>query len=474
MGQNKSSMADDSVRFQSHLHTTPSSAARMSTRQPIKPDPLELQPVKQTADRLRADIAHTGNLDPFDDFLPSRPRAAMTTLHSPHMSADGTSNVLDGLEIISVDEPEGNGRKPIAAAAAAAAAREGVGAVSEMSDEEIAWKLWREENEAVQQRLPGRYHADDEQLARILQEEFDLEARHIREQNVIAQIEEPMPQHGIRIIQDSQRRSVPVMNNLQSTPLSDHAKEKDGVHIESEHHRMREQLDRDLLDIDTPEQARKTQGTTDTSTESSLDEITTEDVHQELINPLSLNNSTSQDYVQLSEDRRAAVADTPLSMINDFRSEITIDDEEQPTLEIIESTHLPRSQRERVELPTPPLQHRFARPGQADVEEHPLLQLIRAMRSPTSFEDLIDIEERLGCMMRGADERMIRSTTFAHKFIKGSAGEDNKCTVCMCEFVEKEDVRRLPCMHLYHVECIDEWLKRNRICPVCRVRIDAQ
>ena len=50
-------------------------------------------------------------------------------------------------------------------------------------------------------------------------------------------------------------------------------------------------------------------------------------------------------------------------------------------------------------------QRRFARPGQADVEEHPLLQLIRAMRSPTSFEDLIDIEERLGCMMRGADER---------------------------------------------------------------------
>ena len=43
---------------------------------------------------------------------------------------------------------------------------------------------------------------------------------------------------------------------------------------------MREQLDRDLLDIDTPEQARKTQGTTDTSTESSLDEIATEDVHQ--------------------------------------------------------------------------------------------------------------------------------------------------------------------------------------------------
>ena len=59
----------------------------------------------------------------------------MTTFHSPHMSADGTSNLRDDLEIISVNEPEENGRNPIAA-------REGVGAVGEMKDEELAWKLW--------------------------------------------------------------------------------------------------------------------------------------------------------------------------------------------------------------------------------------------------------------------------------------------------------------------------------------------
>ena len=48
--------------------------------------------------------------------------------------------------------------------------------------------------------------------------------------------------------------------------------------------------------------------------------------------------------------------------------------------------------------------HRFARLEGADVEEHRLLQLIRAMPSPASIEDLIDIEERLRCMMRGAAE----------------------------------------------------------------------
>eukprot|EP00118_Oscarella_pearsei_P002173 m.9739 g.9739 ORF g.9739 m.9739 type:complete len:65 (+) comp21600_c0_seq1:1134-1328(+) len=47
-----------------------------------------------------------------------------------------------------------------------------------------------------------------------------------------------------------------------------------------------------------------------------------------------------------------------------------------------------------------------------------------------------------------------------------------RCAICMTDFEEGEDIRRLPCLHPYHVKCIDRWLKTNRICPVCRIRID--
>ena len=50
------------------------------------------------------------------------------------------------------------------------------------------------------------------------------------------------------------------------------------------------------------------------------------------------------------------------------------------------------------------------------------------------------------------------------------AGE--KCTICLCEFGEGEAVRRLPCMHLFHIECVDQWLPTNRRCPICRVDIE--
>ena len=48
-----------------------------------------------------------------------------------------------------------------------------------------------------------------------------------------------------------------------------------------------------------------------------------------------------------------------------------------------------------------------------------------------------------------------------------------KCTICLSEFEEEEDVRRLPCMHLFHVDCVDQWLATNKRCPICRVDIEA-
>ena len=46
--------------------------------------------------------------------------------------------------------------------------------------------------------------------------------------------------------------------------------------------------------------------------------------------------------------------------------------------------------------------------------------------------------------------------------------EGDKCTICLSEFEVDEDVRRLPCFHLFHVECVDQWLGQNKRCPICR------
>ncbi|OQR74406.1 E3 ubiquitin-protein ligase Arkadia-like, partial [Tropilaelaps mercedesae] len=46
-----------------------------------------------------------------------------------------------------------------------------------------------------------------------------------------------------------------------------------------------------------------------------------------------------------------------------------------------------------------------------------------------------------------------------------------KCTICLTEYEVSEEVRRLPCMHLFHQGCIDRWLATDKRCPVCRVDV---
>uniref|UniRef100_A0A0E0M811 RING-type domain-containing protein n=1 Tax=Oryza punctata TaxID=4537 RepID=A0A0E0M811_ORYPU len=48
------------------------------------------------------------------------------------------------------------------------------------------------------------------------------------------------------------------------------------------------------------------------------------------------------------------------------------------------------------------------------------------------------------------------------------------CCVCISGFREGEEVRRLPCGHAFHRDCVDRWLAlycRRRTCPLCRLHV---
>ncbi|GJM84641.1 hypothetical protein PR202_ga00330 [Eleusine coracana subsp. coracana] len=43
------------------------------------------------------------------------------------------------------------------------------------------------------------------------------------------------------------------------------------------------------------------------------------------------------------------------------------------------------------------------------------------------------------------------------------------CVVCISTCCDGEEVRRLPCGHAFHRDCVDRWLARcRRTCPLCR------
>ncbi|GMS84427.1 hypothetical protein PENTCL1PPCAC_6602 [Pristionchus entomophagus] len=50
---------------------------------------------------------------------------------------------------------------------------------------------------------------------------------------------------------------------------------------------------------------------------------------------------------------------------------------------------------------------------------------------------------------------------------------ESECAICMGELDAGERVRYLPCMHLFHVECVDDWLIRSFNCPSCLEPVDS-
>ena len=49
----------------------------------------------------------------------------------------------------------------------------------------------------------------------------------------------------------------------------------------------------------------------------------------------------------------------------------------------------------------------------------------------------------------------------------------SRCVICMIELEIGDPIRFLPCMHIYHKDCIDDWLLRSFTCPSCMEPVDA-
>ena len=50
--------------------------------------------------------------------------------------------------------------------------------------------------------------------------------------------------------------------------------------------------------------------------------------------------------------------------------------------------------------------------------------------------------------------------------------EDNiRCTICLSEFEIGEKKSTLPCMHSFHCNCIERWIKKKNYCPICKFTI---
>ena len=72
------------------------------------------------------------------------------------------------------------------------------------------------------------------------------------------------------------------------------------------------------------------------------------------------------------------------------------------------------------------------------------------------------------CRATDDDLKALVLWQFSESLAPGS--EDERCCqICLEDFSEKEQLRKLHCGHSFHAKCVDEWLtEKSRSCPICR------
>ena len=47
----------------------------------------------------------------------------------------------------------------------------------------------------------------------------------------------------------------------------------------------------------------------------------------------------------------------------------------------------------------------------------------------------------------------------------------NECSICLEDFDVGQKISELPCCHLFHKGCVEQWMQNNHNCPLCRLSV---
>jgi len=98
-----------------------------------------------------------------------------------------------------------------------------------------------------------------------------------------------------------------------------------------------------------------------------------------------------------------------------------------------------------------------------------VLAIIQALMEREALDESFNMEQPSD--VKPATEEFVNS--LSNVMLTNKEIQEN-CSVCLDNFKEELKGCKLPCGHIFHEDCIKEWLsKHNNRCPVCRVEFQA-
>ncbi|XVE82812.1 hypothetical protein DITRI_Ditri16bG0035800 [Diplodiscus trichospermus] len=114
-------------------------------------------------------------------------------------------------------------------------------------------------------------------------------------------------------------------------------------------------------------------------------------------------------------------------------------------------------------------QYLYAIPEGPDVHEDMRLDI-----DNMSYEELLNLEERIGNVNTGLSEEFIvanlRRRIYHQPISLGAPVPEEAAPCCICQedYAEGEEIAKLGCGHDFHFGCIKQWLEQKNSCPICK------
>jgi len=98
------------------------------------------------------------------------------------------------------------------------------------------------------------------------------------------------------------------------------------------------------------------------------------------------------------------------------------------------------------------------------------------LASADVLDRFIDLQESLAARRGLSSEIVDALPTETYKSpltVQERPESATQCMICLMDFLDDEVLRRLPCTHVFHQPCIDEWLlHRSTSCCLCKTEVD--
>lgn len=118
---------------------------------------------------------------------------------------------------------------------------------------------------------------------------------------------------------------------------------------------------------------------------------------------------------------------------------------------------------------------------QSEEEQAAVEEFEEESNEDLSYDAMLRLGERIGDvktdrwkLVAKKEIAKLPTITYVEKLLVGDNKDDDslqRCLVCQCCYEKGDCMRKLPCGHYFHKDCVDQWLHSKDFCPYCRQSI---